>query len=32
MTHTDIDIGQHVCGEIAAECAPFSSSGRILLG
>ena len=28
MTHTSIDVGQHVCGEIAAGYAPFRGSGR----
>lgn len=28
MTHTGIDVGQHVCGEIAAGRAPFRGSGR----
>ena len=28
MTHTSIDVGQHICGEIAAGCAPFRGSGR----
>lgn len=28
MTHTGVDVGQHVCGEIAAGRAPFRGNGK----
>jgi hypothetical protein len=29
MTHTNINVGQHVCGEIPVKRAPIRGSGKI---